>query len=122
MDVAQLRSDGLRVVLVQVEGALADLAAAALVAVDIAGPPSGGLADASASRKDVLAALGAPTMQRGTVRNDYGELVEVWEYWDRESADPRWYYFIGDELMASYRAGDWSKERARIKRQRFCLA
>lgn len=97
-------------------------AAAALVAADVSGPGAGGSADAGASRKEVVAALGAPTMRRGTVRSNDGELVEVWEYWDRVSADGRWYYFIGDELVASREAGDWSSEPARIRGERFCAA
>ncbi len=79
--------------------------------------------EANASKKAVRAVLGAPTIWRGVVRNDYGQLVEVWEYWDRgaEGAS-RWSYFVGDKLVQLAAAGDWSEERQRITSTRFSVA
>lgn len=99
------------------------LAVAALVGADVSGSAGGGAVAEGASRKDVLAALGAPTLKRGAIRNDQGQLVEVWEYWGGESAEARcWYYFVGDELVASRQATDWASESERLKEEGFRAA
>lgn len=76
--------------------------------------------DTGASKKEVRAALGAPTVRRGIVRNSRDQLVEVWEYWSGASGNEAcWYYFVGDELVARREAGDWATEPDRIKASRF---
>lgn len=98
------------------------LAAAALSAASGAGPAEPVAVDTGASKKAVRAALGAPTVSRGTVRNDYGQVVEVWEYWGSASADAGcWYYFIGDQLVQRSVAGDWAEEPQRIAATLFSL-
>ena len=64
------------------------VAVAALVGADVPVSAGNGALSEGASRKDVVAALGAPTLRRGTIRNDHGQLVEVWEYWDGDSWEP----------------------------------
>jgi len=96
------------------------LAVAALSAASGAGPAEPQAVDTGASKKQVRAFLGAPTVARGTVRDAHDQLVEVWEYWSGASGDEAcWYYFVGDELVARRAAGDWATEPDRIKESRF---
>lgn len=91
------------------------VAAAALFFAYGAGPYAPDSLDAGASKKEVRAALGAPTVSRGTINNEYGQVVEVWEYWDSASADASsWYYFVDDQLVQRSAAGDWSDAPERI--------
>jgi len=95
------------------------VATALLVAT---GAGSGGptAVNAGASKKQLLAALGAPTVSRGAVRNDFDQVVEVWEYWSGASGDEAcWYYFVGNQLVTRRAARNWATEPGRIKNSLF---
>ncbi len=100
------------------------------------------------SKKEVLAALGKPTVAKGAIRNKYAQIVEVWEYTLALLADESrgamvgkktltvitagasalkvkwvrkdyWLYFYDDTLARWGEVRDWSQEIDRIYEYKF---
>ncbi len=93
------------------------------------------------TKDDVRQTVGGPTAVRGSLKNKYGEIVEVWEYeltnrnFFQRFADAEaqlgglpsagygsaayWLYFVDDRLVQWGQAGDWAKEADRIYEVRF---
>jgi hypothetical protein len=100
------------------------------------------------SKKEVLAALGKPTVAKGAIRNKYAQIVEVWEYTLALLADESkgalvgektltvitagasalgvewvrkdyWLYFYDDTLVLWREVGDWGQEIDRIYEYKF---
>ncbi len=95
------------------------------------------------SKEQVLAILSEPSVVRGSIRNKFDQVIEVWEYplalpsedsagtvagkaaftvlslgigaitFQPELKD-YWLYFLNDELVQWGEAGDWSREPDRI--------
>lgn len=95
------------------------------------------------NKSDVWRVLGEPTVVRGSIRNKFGQVIEVWQYrlalpssdsagqvvgktmftlitfgvgaaaFAGEKRD-YWLYFLHDELVQWGEAGDWSREPDRI--------
>jgi hypothetical protein len=91
------------------------------------------------SKKEVLAALGKPTVAKGAMRNKYAQIIEVWEYTLALRADESegamvgktaltvikasasalgvkwvrkdyWLYFYDNTLVRWGEVGDWGQE------------
>ena len=100
------------------------------------------------SKKEVLSALGKPTVAKGAIRNKYAQIVEVWEYTLALLADESkgalvgkktltvitagakalkvkwvrkdyWLYFYDDILVRWGEVGDWGQEIDRIYEYKF---
>lgn len=100
------------------------------------------------SKDHVIKKLGEPRVARGSVRNQHGQIIEVWEYRlvlpsqdsagevigksaltlftlgmaAGEFAAPQkdyWLYFLDDKLAQWGEAGDWQVERERLYRVEF---
>jgi hypothetical protein len=74
------------------------------------------------TKDQVTAVLGQPTAARASIRNKYGQVIEVWEYLlDRGLAPDGtyWLYFYDDKLVQWGEAGDWQREADRIYSLRF---
>jgi hypothetical protein len=100
------------------------------------------------SRCDVIKNLGRPTLVRGVVKNEAGDMIEVWEYrvgmgkkfqqvvtetaftamtagagapelLSSAETDRYWFYFVKGSLIGWGRAGDWERDRDRIAVMRF---
>ncbi len=100
------------------------------------------------SKKEVLAALGKPTVAKGAIRNKYAQIIEVWEYTLALRTDESkgamvgktaltvikagasalgvkwvrkdyWLYFYDDTLVRWGEVGDWSQEIDRIYEYKF---
>jgi hypothetical protein len=81
------------------------------------------------SKNEVRRQIGEPHVVRGSIRNKYSEVIDVWEYHFYRYAgaiegvspyyDPYWLYFVNDTLVQWGQAGDWSKEADRIYEVRF---
>ena len=75
-------------------------------------------------KAEVLKTIGEPDVARGSIRNKYGELIEVWEYyryvsgwsWDKKRM---WVYFADGYLVQWGEAGDWAREADRIYEIRY---
>lgn len=69
-------------------------------------------------------ALGKPNAVKGAIRNQHGEVVQVWEYKLQVSnwaTDRYWLYFV-DGTLVRWTDGedkDWSEEEQRIYETRF---
>jgi hypothetical protein len=76
------------------------------------------------SKKEVLSTIGEPELARGSIRNNYDQLIEVWEYYrfvSNWSPDKKrmWVYFCDGKLSQWGEAGDWGREADRIYEIRF---
>ena len=100
------------------------------------------------SRNEVVSALGEPAVVRGSIRNKFDDIIEVWEYKlslpssdsagqvagkaaltvltlgiaAREFATEKknyWLYFQDSKLVQWGEAGDWKKEPERIYEYNF---
>jgi hypothetical protein len=81
------------------------------------------------TKPDVTDKIGEPDAVRGSIRNKYGQVVEVWEYrlYQYSGAieglspyyDLYWLYFVDGKLVQWGKAGDWQKEADRIYEMRF---
>ncbi len=100
------------------------------------------------SKKEVLAALGKPTVAKGAIRNKYAQIIEVWEYTLALSTDESkgamvgktalkvikagasalgvkwvrkdyWLYFYDATLVRWGEVGDWGQEIDRIYEYKF---
>lgn len=100
------------------------------------------------NKEQVVKTLGNPRVVRGSIRNKYGQNIEVWEYrlalpsddspgevvaksvltvftlgmgavtFDNEQRD-YWLYFLDEELVKWGQAGDWQTESKNIYEIRF---
>ena len=80
-------------------------------------------------KPEVVQKMGKPTSVRGSIRNKYDQVIEVWEYrlYQYSGAieglspyyDLYWLYFVNDTLVQWGKAGDWRKEADRIHEIRF---
>ena len=61
---------------------------------------------------------GEPEAVKGTVKNQFGQIIEVWMYWCDQGDAPDaafWVYFCDDRLAEWGPApSDWTKERERL--------
>lgn len=79
------------------------------------------------TKPEVQSSIGNPAVVRGSMRNKYNEVIEVWEYrlfkTDNDAFFDRptyyWLYFCEDELVQWGEAGDWEKEADRVYDMRF---
>jgi len=95
------------------------------------------------SKDEIIGALGEPVVARGSIRNKFDQVIEVWEYTlalpSKDSTgqivgksvltfftlgmgaatfQPEkknyWLYFLNNQLVQWGEAGDWQKEPERI--------
>jgi hypothetical protein len=101
------------------------------------------------TKQEVLKVLGEPTIIRGSMVNDFKQIIETWEYHvargmsERETAlatlfsiytlglgspiflmegelfDPYWFFFFSDKLVKWCKAGDWETTQHNIQEIRF---
>jgi len=101
------------------------------------------------NKQEVLQTLGEPAVPRGSMINDFKQVIETWEYHvsmgmsEREKAaatvftiytlglgfpiwfmegelfDPYWFFFHSDKLVKWCKAGDWETAQHEIKEIRF---
>jgi hypothetical protein len=79
------------------------------------------------SKQQVIGTLGKPDVARGSIRNRWGQLIEVWEYVEYASDDDAfygfhtkyWVYFCDGKLVQWGQAGDWKTEADRIYEIRY---
>ena len=82
------------------------------------------------TKDQVISAIGEPSAARGSIRNKYGQVIELWEYQLRKPENegnmytynwkyPYWLYFYDGRLVQWGAAGDWQKEADRIYEMRF---
>jgi hypothetical protein len=74
------------------------------------------------TKAEVKQVLGEPSSARGSIRNKFGQVIEVWEYpLDRPGLSDGlyWLYFYDNKLVQWGEAGDWKKEADRIYEYRF---
>jgi len=99
-------------------------------------------------KKEIVKKIGNPRVTRGSIRNQYDQVIDVWEYrlalpsddsagevigktattimtlgagailFDEPQKD-YWLYFLDDELVQWGEAGDWQVERQNIYNIRF---
>ena len=78
------------------------------------------------TKQEVVKTMGEPDAARGSMRNKFGGVVEVWEYkltttptfgaWE---SSYYWLYFYDGKLVQWGKAGDWEREADRIYEMRF---
>jgi hypothetical protein len=71
------------------------------------------------TKAEVIQKLGEPQSVRGALKNENGQVLEVWEYRLHRYAgaieglspyyDLYWLYFINDKLVRWGKAGDWEQ-------------
>lgn len=76
------------------------------------------------TKSQVIATIGEPEIARGSIRNKYDQLIEVWEYYrfvSNFSPDKKrmWVYFCDGHLAQYGEAGDWSREADQIYEIRY---
>lgn len=79
------------------------------------------------TKEQVIKALGKPDAARGSMRNKYDQVIEVWEYLLSKTDDdaflgrytPYWLYFYNGKLVQWGESGDWRSEADRIYEMRF---
>jgi hypothetical protein len=80
------------------------------------------------TKEEVTDKIGEPDAVRGSIRNKYGQVVDVWEYrlYQYSGAIPGmssnydmyWLYFVDNKLAQWGKAGDWQKDADRIYEMR----
>ncbi len=99
-------------------------------------------------KSQVLNKLGSPSVVRGSIKNNYGQIIEVWEYrvdqgktsgqfggelaltaltlglcapilLSEGEINSYWLYFCDGRLVKWGQAGDWSREADVIQEVRF---
>lgn len=76
------------------------------------------------SKQEVIKTIGEPDVARGSIRNKYDQLIEVWQY---SLLEPKynylttdfWLYFYDNRLVQWGQAGDWGREADKIYEYRF---
>ena len=79
------------------------------------------------TKEEVVRVMGEPDAARGSMRNKYDQVIEVWEYLlfktDEDAMygrkTPYWLYFYNGRLVQWGEAGDWQREADRIHEIRF---
>jgi hypothetical protein len=79
------------------------------------------------TKEQVINTIGKPDAARGSMRNKYDQVIEVWEYLEYKTDDhafygittPYWLYFYNGRLVQWGQAGDWKQEADRIYEMRF---
>jgi len=81
------------------------------------------------NKATVVASIGEPNAVRGSIKNNYGQIIDVWEYrlymyeGAIEGLSPYynlyWLYFVEGKLYQWGQAGDWEREADRIIEFRF---
>ncbi len=88
------------------------------------------------TKSEVIQKIKEPTSVRGSIKNKYGQIIEVWEYRLCSHAtlgsrypsgvhaihyhyDLYWLYFVNNKLVQWGKAGDWRKEADEIYEIRF---
>lgn len=78
------------------------------------------------TKEQVIMQLGAPDIVRGSMKNDQGQVVEVWEYMViRREISPLpysevyWLSFHDNQLAQWCKAGDWQTAHHEMKEIRF---
>lgn len=72
-------------------------------------------------KSQVREEMGNPKVVRGSIKNKYGQIVEVWEYrlCDNkvsigQGCEDYWLYFVDGTLAQWGKAGDWQREADKI--------
>jgi hypothetical protein len=79
-------------------------------------------AEVQQAMRSIVSPTGKPSAARGSMRNKFGQVIEVWEYvLDRggKSDTAYWLYFYDGRLVQWGEAGDWSREADKIYELRF---
>ena len=79
------------------------------------------------TKDEVIKVNGDPTVVRGSIKNKYDQIIEVWEYAEYKTSTDAfhgwetsyWFYFYDGKLVQWGEAGDWRKEADRIYEYRF---
>lgn len=81
------------------------------------------------SKSSVVSSIGEPNAVRGSIKNMYGQIIDVWEYrlYMYEGAiegfspyyNLYWLYFVDGKLYQWGQAGDWEREADIIYEFRF---
>lgn len=79
------------------------------------------------TKAQIVRVIGQPDAVRGSLRNRYGQTVEVWEYQEYKTADDAfignlttyWLYVYDGKLAQWGQAGDWSRAADAIYEMRF---
>ena len=78
------------------------------------------------TKEEVLKTVGDPELARGSIRNKYDQVIEVWEYYrlpdiwsSNTSKKTLWVYFCDGHLSQWGEAGDWKAEADKIYEIRF---
>jgi hypothetical protein len=78
------------------------------------------------TKDEVVDKLGEPAAARGSMRNKYDQVIEVWEYQLVKPDDAAyhitteyWMYFYSGKLVQWGEAGDWKREADRIYEIRY---
>lgn len=78
------------------------------------------------TKAEVVNTMGEPDAARGSMRNKFGQVVDVWEYklttkplWGPWESSYYWLYFFDGKLVQWGKAGDWQREADRIYEMRF---
>jgi len=79
------------------------------------------------TKREVISAIGEPTVARRSIVNKYDQTIDIWEYALYESSADvlykrpafYWLYFCDGNLVQWGEAGDWEKEADRIYEMRF---
>jgi outer membrane protein assembly factor BamE (lipoprotein component of BamABCDE complex) len=75
----------------------------------------------------VVKIMGEPDVARGSIRNKYDQVIEVWEYTRQKATgdlpvvrpQQYWLYFCEGKLVQWGEAGDWQREADRIYEIRY---
>ena len=73
------------------------------------------------TKAEVISSMGEPVAARGSIKNRFEQIVEVWEYtlWKGPTTADYWLYFVDGYLVRWGEAGDWGKEADRIYEIKF---
>jgi len=73
------------------------------------------------TKTEVISTMGQPVAARGSIKNKFDQVVEVWEYtlWKGPITADYWLYFVDGYLVRWGEAGDWQAESDRIYEIRF---
>lgn len=74
-------------------------------------------------KTQIIKKLGYPSIVRGAIKNNYGQIIEVWEYKIVpdifSESDAYWLYFCDGNLVKWQQAGNWNFETIEIQNVRF---
>ncbi len=64
------------------------------------------------TKSETTDAIGPPVSVRGSIKNKYNQIVDVWEYelYKKGRRRDYWLFFVGDRLVQWGEAGDWNNK------------